>query len=355
MRHYNGIDFLRGMAVLSVIVYHVYAILGVAGSKIFSYIHYFGLFGVSLFFIISGFLVYGSFSMILQKYTLVNAVKKYSINRLFRILPAYYFNFFIVILLASTAIGADYFYTWGFLKQIVANLTFTSYFIYKTAGLEFNGAYWTLNVEMLWYLLVPFIVLYFKRDKYIVWGIVVSFLLFAFLDLVYYKELFGIEKSQMILLFYFSFQFFPQFAFFGIGILIYKHKDRLDFSNRLWWLVSGMLMVVFMFLSHKGVDTFVVRNLLIFVVSTLLFVFLYRAKVFKYCVISWIGKISYSLYLWHFPILVLMKKQDILHMVSFSSFVMIYAIVLLVISSFSYYFIEEKGFELKHKLAKMIK
>lgn len=355
MRHYNGIDFLRGLAVIFVIFYHIYAILNIADSKIFSYIHYFGLLGVSLFFIISGFLVYGSFTNILQNYSLKNAIKKYTINRLFRILPAYYFNFFIVILLATSTMSADYFYSWGFFKQVIANLTFCAYFIYKIAGIGLNGSYWTINVEMLWYIFVPFIILYFNKDKQIIWGIIISFMLFLLIDIVYFQELFGIKKSQGALLNYISFQFFPQFAFFGVGILIFKHKHILVFISKFWWLVSAITLMIFMYLSHYDLNTFFVRNLVILIISTLLFIFIYCVDLSKYCLISWIGKISYSLYLWHFPILVLMKNQNVLQFVSFEIFVLIFVIILLIISSLSYYFIEEKGFDLKHKLAKMIK
>jgi len=63
----EGIDLLRGIAVIAVILYHFFDILNSANSSMFQYIHSFGLLGVSLFFIISGFLIYLSIDYSISK------------------------------------------------------------------------------------------------------------------------------------------------------------------------------------------------------------------------------------------------------------------------------------------------
>ncbi|MDD5373388.1 MAG: acyltransferase [Sulfurimonas sp.] len=353
MKHYEGIDFLRGTAVLGVVVYHFFVILNLGNLPLFPYIHYLGLFGVSLFFVISGFLVYSSFSALYKKYNqdIKLSLKKYFINRAFRILPAYYFSFLIVLLLASFTIDANYLYSLSFMKQILSHLSLTSYFIYKDSGLGFNGAYWTLNIEMLWYLVVPIIVLYADKTRLIVIAIIVSFFMFYFLDVIYENELFNFTKSKVSHLFYYSFQLFPQFVFFGLGVLIYKYNIKLAYKKQsLNFIASFFTMFVFILLSKIGIDTFLMRNIVLFFVAFILFTLLYNQKFGKFCFISWLGKISYSIYLWHFIILVIMNKSGILNLVSLWSTVVLYTVFLLTISSMSYYFIEEKGLDMKNKL-----
>ncbi|MCX6050899.1 MAG: acyltransferase [Campylobacterales bacterium] len=355
MKHYEGIDFLRGIAVISVVLYHFYALLGLGGAAIFPYIHYLGLFGVSLFFVISGFLVYSSFLALYKKYNqdVKHALKKYFINRIFRIFPAYYFNFLIVLLLASLTIDTSYLYSLSFIKQILSHLSLTSYFIYKDAGLGFNGAYWTLNIEMLWYLIVPLVVLYFDKTRFIVIAIIISFFMFYFLDVIYENELFNFTKSKVAHLFYYSFQLFPQFIFFGLGILIYKYKVKFPFNKQyLNFILSFCTMFTFILLSKIGIDTFLVRNILLFFVIFILFTLLHNQKFGHFCLISWLGKISYSIYLWHFILLVIMNKSGILNLVSFGLVIVLYVVLLLIISSMSYYFIEEKGLDIKAKIFK---
>lgn len=352
MKHYEGIDFLRGTAVLGVVVYHFFVILNLGNLPLFPYIHYLGLFGVSLFFVISGFLVYSSFLSIYRKYNqdIGLSLKKYFINRAFRILPAYYFNFLIVLLLASFTIDANYMYSLSFIKQILSHLSLTSYFIYKDSGLGFNGSYWTLSIEMLWYLAVPIIVLYADKARFILGAMIISFFMFYLLDVIYENELFNFTKSKAAHLFYYSFQLFPQFVFFGLGMLIYKYNTNLSIKKEyLNFIISFFIIFAFMLLSKAGVDTFLMRNIVLFFVTLMLFILLYNQKFSKLCFISWLGKISYSIYLWHFIILVIMNKSGILNLISLTSIVILYTAFLLIISSMSYYFIEEKSLDMKNR------
>lgn len=172
MKSFAGIDFLRGIAALSVVIYHIFVILGFTQNNIFPYIHHFALFGVSIFFIISGFLVYASF---LNTYNRTNSkvlsLKYYFISRVFRIVPAYIFSLFVCLLLYALNSDSSWFYSGNFFRHLLENVFFISYFTNKIAGFGYNGVYWTLNVEMLWYLLVPLLILYLHKIRYIYIGI----------------------------------------------------------------------------------------------------------------------------------------------------------------------------------------
>jgi peptidoglycan/LPS O-acetylase OafA/YrhL len=163
----EGIDLLRGIAVSAVIIYHFFELLGLSSYTLYPYITSIGQIGVPLFFIISGYLIYRSIDYSITHNGIKYGIKYYALHRLFRILPAYYFNFLIVLALASTVIGAEYFYSSRFLNQIFSHLSFTSYFIYQNSGLSVNGAYWTLSIEMLGILLLLYFSFLSKKTNII--------------------------------------------------------------------------------------------------------------------------------------------------------------------------------------------
>lgn len=67
---------------------------------------------------------------------------------------------------------------------------------------------------------------------------------------------------------------------------------------------------------------------------------------------QWLGKISYSIYLWHYPLLAIAKHVNILEFMSLPAFIGLFFVFLLMISSFSYYFVEETGLQIKLKFTK---
>ncbi len=352
----HGIDLLRGIAVTSVIVYHFFAILGLQGNFLFSYIHSFGLFGVSLFFIISGFLIYRSIHFNIEKNGIKKGLLNYSFHRLFRILPAYYINLFVILIMASFIVGADYLYSFNFIKQLLSHLTFLSYFIYKDAGFSINGAYWTLSIEMLWYFIAPLLYVYIKKDRYLVLIFFMAILYFVALDYSIFDSFFHISPEQSnywLLMYYFSFQIPGQILYFIAGILIYKYHTKIKPLPMLnSYAIALSLIIAFMLITstyelHKS---FTVNNLFILTVVSSLFILIYQQEVKYLSFIEWIGKISYSLYLWHMPLLYVMKKTSIFSHLSIFNSTILFTISLLVISSLSYYLVEEGGFSLRKKI-----
>jgi len=245
----DGIDVLRGTAVIFVVIYNFFVLLGLNSNPIFHYIHSFGLFGVSLFFIISGYLIYRSIDYTISTHGVKIGLKKYTLHRLFRILPAYYFNFFIILIMATSFIGASYLYSLGFFKQIVSHLTFLSYFLYKDAGLSINGAYWTLSIEMLWYIVAPLLFIFIKKDRYLILLFLGSILYLIGLDFSLYDSLLGIDKNAsnyMLLEFFLSFQLPGQLIYFITGILIYKYiKKPLNITGISKYGISLLIVAIF--------------------------------------------------------------------------------------------------------------
>ncbi len=351
----EGIDLLRGIAVSVVVFYHFAVILGLTDSPIFQYIYSLGLLGVPLFFIISGYLIYRSIDYSISNKGIKVGLKQYAYHRLFRILPAYYFNFAVVLIMATFVISVDYLYSLGFVKQIIAHLTFLSFFMYRDSGLGINGAYWTLSIEMLWYIVAPLFFIYIKKDRYLVLLFILSFLYLTGIDFSLYDSIFNLDKQAsdyFPLLFYISFQLPGQLIYFIAGIFIYKYfnKQR-SLSLSVQYFLSILSISFFIYVSNQNYfqTSFAIRNFFILFTVVVLFILMYQSKLKWMGGLEWIGKISYSLYLWHMPILYTMKQTDILTHLNLWLVIIVFSIFLLAISSLSYYFIEEGGFHLRRK------
>lgn len=118
-----------------------------------------GLTGVSLFFMISGFVIY----MTLEKIT---KSKQFIINRISRLYPTYWASVsFTFILLIS------YFFIYGpsashpkpSALQYMANMTMFQYYL---GANDMDGSYWTMIIEMIFYIGM-LILFHFKKLKYL--------------------------------------------------------------------------------------------------------------------------------------------------------------------------------------------
>ncbi len=148
--HIAGLDVLRGLAILGVLVYH-----GVAGNlhwaawsgvaRMVVHVATYGSTGVHLFFLLSGFLITG---ILLDGRTKPHAMRTFYVRRALRILPAYLVM--LIVLKAAGVIG------WRFVLACllyIANMA-------KLVGASNSeyGSLWSLAVEEQFYLVWPWIV-----------------------------------------------------------------------------------------------------------------------------------------------------------------------------------------------------
>jgi peptidoglycan/LPS O-acetylase OafA/YrhL len=147
---FSELDALRGIAALLVVFFH-YSIHRPETELGFKY----GIAGVELFFVISGFVITMSICRVKRGLDFV-------INRISRLYPAYWaaatLTFALVVFksLATEHSLADV--SFG---QYVANLTMMQYYLgYK----DLDGSYWTLVVEMIFYCCV-FLLLQTRQIK----------------------------------------------------------------------------------------------------------------------------------------------------------------------------------------------
>lgn len=140
----RGLDGLRGIAILLVVIYHIWTVISAQAvlpqGSLLTFL-YAGNTGVTLFFVLSGFLVSLPFIKSLERGELYS-LRRYALHRALRILPPYY------------VVGAIGIVFTGQTEQLLPMLSFTA------NGYDmgcFSAVWWSLATEIQFYLLMPFL------------------------------------------------------------------------------------------------------------------------------------------------------------------------------------------------------
>ncbi|HEV2235938.1 MAG TPA: acyltransferase [Ktedonobacterales bacterium] len=148
----RALDGLRALAALSVIWFHAYLTLKVRptlrGHEV-AWIWLYGATGVHLFFVLSGFLLFLPYARALLHARPLPAARRFYQRRALRILPAYW-----VCLFALAPLTLPNLLTPSGLGDIAAHLALLhdDFYQYNKA---IEGPFWTLAVEAQFYLLLP--------------------------------------------------------------------------------------------------------------------------------------------------------------------------------------------------------
>jgi len=361
-----GIEALRGIAAAMVVVHHSWSLSTMPRFPGYWIVEGFGSLGVNLFFALSGYLLADTF----WRPKAPGRLRTYWIRRVFRIAPAYYVTVGILFLLFAE--HRILFSTQG-LRQIAANATFTHYLFPGTSSsLNVDGALWTMTAEFLLYLFLPLMALPFLRAPRTAFVTLVALgvgwrLLIALagdgLRDAYFSTTgpgAGIESL------YLARQFvglLPIFAL-GIGLKWLEVSGSLDRVRS--WLPQRMTLValtaamapailILYFVERAssyehwiwfaGYD-FAMTALLVPVIllasqpSWVPMTHLHRASV-------WLGDRSYSLYIWHFPIVLsvygrgpLVSPPDVSHIWLRLSLI---AVLSVIAAHISFTYIEKPG------------
>ena len=190
----------------------------------------------------------------------------------------------------STAISNFYFWASAVLYQ----------FAEKNSLINLH--FWSLSIEMQFYIFFPLLFIIFKRKEK-----VIHFILFILIGLSY---LFVIKNYKIHNMFNFYNSFSRVFEFLsGAIIFLYsdyiKQKIEKKFHDYIYILGLVILFSYLQFLQNE--DFHPSPYTLVFIIGIGLMIIFNNDENFKKIKIcfSYLGKISYSLYLWHFPLLVL--------------------------------------------------
>ena len=291
-RKLDGLHGMRAIAASMIVIFHVTYLSKVPIPDAFKTVKtHFGL-GVHIFFVLS------AFSLAYSDRLTAATTREYLIKRFFRIAPLFY------------AMLVYYQVTEGIrpLGENLANLLFIFNFI---PGLHqsFVLAGWTIGVEMVFYALLPIILATCRS--------LTSFAIFAVLALAAsYVGRLELEQSVAIGG-YPNLAFISNLWFFAIGLLAFAISED-ERVRRLWWSglvfgAIGILMIALLLTPMAGVLVLPGRP------DTLLFGLAFACiTVWQALKPSWllrlglmqfVGERSYSVYLLHPAVVVLLRKS----------------------------------------------
>ncbi len=312
------LDALRGIAALSVFFYH--ASIYYKESFYFS-IFRFGLTGVDLFFIISGFVILSS----IQNKTHLQFIK----SRLIRLFPTYWiavtFTFIFIIIK---------YFDKGILNQIpikqyLVNLSMIQEF-FKIENLD--GPYWTLYIELFFYLIV---FIFIKKEKliFVILSLIIIITLILRFDVFYVPFPISILNSTPIS---------SHASLFLIGMLFYKLRDSMNSMYLIPILIffaTQILIYKYHYTWIKNTDINFNEHLIMVLLYFLIFLlFVYNKLSFLVNnIFIFFGKISYTLYLIHQYVTTEIIEYYLVNKMNFNLGVVIFMIILPIIIITSFY------------------
>ncbi len=329
--HIDPLTGLRGFAALWVMLFHASGlILPLTGinapvAHLSAWMHFDispifkGGKGVDIFFVLTGFLLFLPFADKLLNPEKHICIKTYFQRRYLRILPAYYAQIIILVTLGWFGL-----YETASLASWTAHIGLFHNFSSAWSGF-INGVWWTLPIEFEFYLLLPLFFLFIRK-----FGITV-FMLLALLIMIAWKLMvFG----------YFEYESIPykgwllgqlpnRMMLFAWGMLAaYMHKMRFFRGVASFWFVFSAWILLSYF-NHSELlywNDFMFNFKWDFLFGIGLFLFIGGISandsrlgnvLLSNKLIMYFGTISYSLYLWHLPILrLIFQNQDVIARVS---------------------------------------
>ena len=336
MKYYKHIDGLRALAVLSVIFVHL-------DFTLFSG----GYVGVDVFFVISGFLITNIIIKELNQNGNFCFINFYT-RRVRRILPALVFVLFLSLMFSILLLNLAKFKVYGG-SLATAIISFSNIFFYKQAGYFdiFSQSSpllhtWSLGVEEQFYIFWPIaLLLFYKINKNLVIPCLIGVFIIS-LALSLYKQ----NTNLSILYYYAPFRAF-EFCIGASLVWLIRFKRIKNLTNEFLCLL-GFAFILYPIFKYNSNTLFPSYNALLPCIGAGLIIYSGAAKITGYIlrnkVIGFVGLISYSLYLIHWPLIVFVKtyNEDIGQDFSLSNMAK-YSILVssILIATFMYYCIEQ--------------
>ena len=328
-----GIDIIKAISLISVIIYHLYEYKG-------TYI------GVVLFFVISGYLI----TEVL--YERDDSYFKFIKRRYTKIFPP------LIVVLTISCLAFYYFY--GFLSMKLVFNSLSSLFGFSNIYQIFSGmSYfersgdlfpllhtWSLSIEIQFYIIFPFLIYLFKKLKINIKVIAVLILILSGISgaLMFYKEYINYDLSAI----YYGtdtriFSILIGSAFY----FLFKDKElEAKKANIISYIFLGIIVLITLSVDYSSKTNYYGFLYLISILGGFITVTSLKTGFldFKNPIakpFSKLGEHSYVYYLWQYPIMIYSLEYFKWSDIDYNYTVVIQIIILVILSEISYKFLIE--------------
>lgn len=329
-QHYRALTGVRGWAALWVLLYHAWVaavprrINLPLGDWTLDLTPFFsvGWAGVPIFFVLSGFLLAMPFAAWQAGERERPALGRYFFRRVFRVFPAYYAQLVLLLLLALVVDGQvpldDIGAAWRHLLML---------FVPPPLGTKpINLVWWTLPIEFSFYLVLPLLALLLRPSR---WWLLLATVVGAML--VWRSVSVALLPANVVQVSQMAYQLPGSLDSFGLGMLgagLYVNRTRLglgqlSYRHLATITVSALLVVVAaMYWVHVQYLDYWTHSLIFYTwtpvfgtaIAALLFASVSGCRLANWLfgnrVMVFLGLISYSVYLWHYPAIGWLMKSD---------------------------------------------
>lgn len=343
------IQGLRAVSVLAVILFH-FNPAWLPG----------GFVGVDVFLVISGFLIFSilSHQKTLKNYTVAGALIYFYRSRFQRIAPAYFSMLSVVTLLTAVLFLPQDFNV--YIKGLKNAAYFNSNNHFAVFGDYFAPANneqpllhtWSLAVELQFYLIAPFVFLLLPR-LLLKWLLPIAIFCFT----AYAEQQLRMQGNEQAT--YYSLAARLPAFFMGAWVAnLIANKKVVSAEQRRCFTVLAFICIGFSFVYPKITGYFPGIAGLIPMIGVSLILWTNSGgkndKLLSNKVMVWIGSKSYSFYLWHWPVLAILRYYTGEEVLSLE-FGLLFVILTICFSLVSFYLIEQplraNSASLKIKLA----
>ncbi|KKW91535.1 acyltransferase family protein [Sphingobium chungbukense] len=297
------IDGLRTVAVIPVVIFHL-------GTSLFSG----GFVGVDVFFVISGFLI--TQTLLGEQGTWRDALFDFYKRRIKRIFPALFALYLCVMLLACGLLMSDQ--ANEVAKSIMASIVFVSNILFYSQSGYFDGELdsnpllhtWSLSVEEQFYIFFPLLI-FFTRSwtathrRQLIWALTLASFVAA-------QWMVSRDASAAFYLIPFRTWELALGSLLAIGAI---PAPRRQWQAEIG-VVAGLTLIGYAVLFYNKATIFPGASALVPCLGTALVLLCGEKSVtlggrlLSLPPMRFVGLISYSLYLWHWPIIVLYRQVD---------------------------------------------